>query len=76
MEPQNQPQNQEPQKQHPRIFTRFIDVLREDLWELCKLNVVCLLTCLPLFTVGPALAALSHCIGAVSYTHLTLPTKA
>ena len=66
MEPQNQPQNQEPQKQHPRIFTRFIDVLREDLWELCKLNVVCLLTCLPLFTVGPALAALSHCIGELA----------
>lgn len=65
MEPQNQPQKKEPQE-HPKIFTRFIDVLREDLWELCKLNIVCLLTCLPLFTIGPALTALSHCMSQMA----------
>lgn len=41
---------------------RFFQLLSESLWSLVKLNLIFLLTCLPVITIGPALTALSGCI--------------
>lgn len=43
-------------------MTVFFEILGESLWSLVKLNLLFLLTCLPVVTLGPALAALSGCI--------------
>lgn len=40
----------------------FFEILRESLWSLVKLNLLFLLTCVPVITLGPALAALSGCM--------------
>lgn len=46
----------------PGAFLRFFSVLNENLWELVQLNLVFLLTCIPIFTFGPSLAALTACL--------------
>lgn len=46
----------------PGSLRRFFEVLGESSWSLVKLNFLFLISCLPLFTLGPALAALSACI--------------
>lgn len=40
----------------------FFEILGESLWSLVKLNLLFLLTCLPIITLGPALTALSSCM--------------
>lgn len=42
-----------------QTFALFFSILVDHLWDLVKLNVVFLITCLPLVTLGPACAALS-----------------
>lgn len=42
-----------------QTFTLFFSIMVDHLWDLVKLNVVFLVTCLPLVTFGPACAALS-----------------
>ena len=46
----------------PGAFTRFFSILNENLWELVQLNFMFLLTCIPIITTGPALAALTACL--------------
>lgn len=44
-----------------KFSERLADILREDLLTLVIWNFLFVLTCIPLVTIGPALAALSHC---------------
>lgn len=46
----------------PGALARFFSVLNENLWELVQINFVFLLTCIPIFTIGPSLAALTACL--------------
>jgi len=43
-------------------FALFFDVLKRELWELVKLNLVFILFCLPLITIPAALAAMSKVV--------------
>ena len=46
--------------------TAFIlSVITENLWELVQLNLLFLLTCVPLVTIGPALTALDACFSDI-----------
>ena len=45
----------------PGAFARFFSVLTDSLWELVQLNIIFLLTSLPLVTFGAALTALDSC---------------
>ena len=46
--------------------TAFIlSVITENLWELVQLNLLILLTCVPLVTIGPALTALDACFSDI-----------
>ncbi len=51
-----------PASSRPGSLRRFFEVLGESSWSLVKLNVLFLISCLPLLTLGPALTALSACI--------------
>ena len=44
-----------------KFSERLGDILREDLLTLVIWNFLFVLTCIPIVTIGPALAALSHC---------------
>ncbi len=44
----------------PSVLLRFLSLTVDNLWNLLRLNVVFLVSCIPLVTIGPALAALSH----------------
>ena len=49
---------QEPRQQS--VPLRFLSLTVDNLWNLTKLNMAFLISCIPLVTIGPALASLSH----------------
>ena len=49
------------QPRTPGRTTFILSVITENLWELVQLNLLFLLTCVPLVTIGPALTALDAC---------------
>jgi len=44
-----------------KFSARLGDILREDLLTLVIWNFLFILTCIPIFTIGPALAAITYC---------------
>ena len=54
-------------KQHrtPGRTAFILSVITENLWELVQLNLLFLLTCVPLVTIGPALTALDACFSDI-----------
>ena len=49
----------------PGRTTFILSVITENLWELVQLNLLFLLTCVPLVTIGPALTALDACFSDI-----------
>ena len=58
--------NKKEDKKRLAALGTFFEILRESLWGLVKLNLLFLLTCLPVITLGPALAALSGCMAKLA----------
>ena len=53
------------QPRTPGRTTFILSVITENLWELVQLNLLFLLTCVPLVTIGPALTALDACFSDI-----------
>lgn len=49
-----------PESRHASVPMRFLSLAMDNLWNLVKLNIVFLISCIPIVTIGPALTALSH----------------
>ncbi|MGN1030751.1 MAG: DUF624 domain-containing protein [Butyricicoccaceae bacterium] len=46
---------------------RFFSTAVDNLWNLIKLNLVFLISCIPIVTIGPALAAMSHITAQMAF---------
>ena len=53
------------QPRTPGRTTFILSVITENLWELVQLNLLFLLTCVPLVPIGPALTALDACFSDI-----------
>lgn len=49
-----------PKRKQASLPLRFLSTAMDNLWNLIKLNIVFLISCIPVVTIGPALASLSH----------------
>lgn len=58
--------NKQPNPAKHKLLTRLGELISDGLFTLVKWNFLFLLTCLPIFTFGPALAALYCCTNALA----------